>query len=157
MAGRSINKVILIGNLGQDPEVRHTGSGIPVATFSLATNELYKDQDGKLQEKPQWHNIVAWRKTAEICGDYLKKGSRIYLEGKIQYRQYEDKAGVKRTITEIVADQIMMLDSKGSVSPELLDSSSPDLRNEKKNISPEPSDIASPDQQNEKNDDDLPF
>lgn len=114
MAGRSINKVILIGNLGQDPEVRYTSTGVAVATFSLATNESYKDQDGNLQDKTQWHNIVAWRKLAEICGEYLKKGSRIYIEGKIQYRQYDDKNGIKRYVTEIVADQMMMLDSKGT-------------------------------------------
>lgn len=114
MAGRSINKVILIGNLGQDPEVRYTSTGVAVATFSLATNESYKDQDGNVQDKTQWHNIVAWRKLAEICGEYLKKGSRIYIEGKIQYRQYDDKNGIKRYVTEIVADQMMMLDSKGA-------------------------------------------
>jgi len=113
MAGRSINKVILIGNLGQDPELRYTNSGVAVATFSVATSETWKDPDGNQQERTQWHNIVAWRKLAEICGEYLKKGSRIYVEGRLQYRTYDDKNGVKRYVTEIVMDQLMMLDSKG--------------------------------------------
>jgi single-strand DNA-binding protein len=114
MASRSINKVILIGNLGQDPELRYTSSGVAVATFTLATNESWKDQDGNTQERTQWHNLVAWRKLAEICGEYIKKGSRIYVEGRLQYRNYDDKNGVKRYVTEIVMDQMMMLDSKGA-------------------------------------------
>ena len=114
MASRSVNKVILIGNLGQDPELRYTSAGVAVATFTLATNESWKDQDGNLQERTQWHNLVAWRKLAEICGEYLKKGSRIYVEGRLQYRNYDDKNGVKRYVTEIVIDQMMMLDSKGA-------------------------------------------
>jgi single-strand DNA-binding protein len=113
MATRSINKVILIGNLGQDPELRYTSGGVAVATFSLATNEAWKDQDGNAQEKTQWHNLVAWRKLAEICGEYLKKGSKVYIEGRLQYRNYDDKSGVKRYVTEIVIDQMLMLDSKG--------------------------------------------
>ncbi len=113
MAGRSINKVILIGNLGQDPELRYTNSGTAVATFSVATSETRKDAEGNQQEKTQWHNIVAWSKLAEICGQYLKKGSKIYVEGRIQYRTYDDKNGVKRYVTEIVMDQMMMLDSRG--------------------------------------------
>jgi len=114
MASRSINKVILIGNMGQDPELRYTSAGVAVATFTLATNESWKDQDGNTQERTQWHNLVAWRKLAEICGEYLKKGSRIYIEGRLQYRNYDDKNGVKRYVTEIVLDQMMMLDSKGA-------------------------------------------
>lgn len=114
MAGRSINKVILIGNLGQDPELRYTSSGTAVATFSLATNESWKDHDGNIQERTQWHNIIAWKKAAEICGEYLKKGARIYIEGRLQYRNYDDKNGVKRYVTEIVLDQILMLDSRNA-------------------------------------------
>jgi single-strand DNA-binding protein len=114
MATRSVNKVILIGNLGKDPELRYTSSGVAVASFTLATNESWKDQDGTMQERTQWHNIVAWRKLAEICGEYLKKGGKIYIEGKLQYRTYDDKNGVKRYITEIVLDEMLMLDSKGS-------------------------------------------
>jgi single-strand DNA-binding protein len=114
MASRSINKAILIGNLGKDPELRYTSAGVAVATFSVATNESWKDQDGNVQERTQWHNVVAWRKLAEICSEYLKKGSKLYLEGRIQYRNYDDKNGVKRYVTEIVLDQMVMLDSRGA-------------------------------------------
>ncbi len=118
MATRCINKVILIGNLGKDPELRYTSSGVAVASFTLATNESWKDPEGNIQERTQWHNIVAWRKLAEICGEYLKKGSKIYLEGKLQYRSYDDKNGVKRYVTEIVIDEMLMLDTKpGSQAP----------------------------------------
>ncbi|MBI4547876.1 MAG: single-stranded DNA-binding protein [Ignavibacteriae bacterium] len=114
MAGRSLNKVILIGNLGKDPELSYIPSGVAVAKFSIATNERWKDQDGNLQERTEWHNIVAWRKLAEICGQYLKKGSKIYVEGKLQTRSWDDKnTGVKRYTTEIVANDLIMLDAKG--------------------------------------------
>ncbi|HXG38173.1 MAG TPA: single-stranded DNA-binding protein [Bacteroidota bacterium] len=114
MASRSVNKVILLGNLGKDPELRYTNSGVAVATFSLATNEQRRDPSGNVQEKTEWHNIVAWSKLAEICGEYLKKGSKVYLEGRLQYRSYDDKNGVKRYVTEIVADQLVMLDARGA-------------------------------------------
>lgn len=114
MASRSVNKVTLIGNLGKDPELRYTSSGVAVATFSMATSESWKDPEGNAQERTQWHNIVAWRKLAEIVGEYLKKGSKIYLEGRLQYRTYDDKNGVKRYVTEIVMDQMVMLDSRGA-------------------------------------------
>ena len=111
---RSLNKVMLIGNLGKDPELRYTTSGVAVATFCLATNESWKDQDGNLQERTEWHNIVAWRKLAEICGEWLKKGKKVYIEGRIQTRSYDDKnTGTKKYMTEIVADNMIMLDSKG--------------------------------------------
>ena len=115
MASKSVNKIILIGNLGQDPELRYTSSGVAVASFSMATSESWKDQDGNVQEKTQWHKLVAWRKLAEIVGEYLKKGSKVYVEGRIQYRSYDDKNGVKRDVTEIVVDQMLMLDSKGTI------------------------------------------
>lgn len=116
---KSLNKVMLIGNLGKDPELRYTGSGVAVATFSLATNESWKDQDGNLQERTEWHNIVAWRKLAEICGEWLKKGKKIYIEGRIQTRSYDDKnTGAKKYITEIVADSMIMLDGKGGAGNE---------------------------------------
>jgi len=105
----SVNKVILVGNLGKDPELRYTASGTAVATFSLATSERYKDRDGTQQEKTEWHNIVAWRQLAEICGKYLHKGKQVFIEGKIQTRSYDDRDGNKRYITEIVADQMQML------------------------------------------------
>ena len=114
MAGKSLNKATLIGNLGKDPELSYTASGVAVAKFSIATSERWKDQDGNVQERTEWHNIVAWRKLAEICGQYLKKGSKVYLEGKLQTRSWDDKnTGVKRYTTEIVADDLIMLDSKG--------------------------------------------
>ena len=108
----SVNKVILVGNLGKDPELRYTSSGTAVATFSLATSERYKDRNGEQQEKTEWHNIVAWRNLAEICGKYLHKGKQIYIEGRIQTRSYDDRDGNKRYITEIVADQMQMLGSR---------------------------------------------
>jgi single-strand DNA-binding protein len=112
---KSLNKVMLIGNLGKDPELRYTTSGVAVATFSLATNESWKDQDGNLQERTEWHNIVAWKKLAEICGEWLKKGKKVYIEGRIQTRSYDDKnTGTKKYITEIVADNMIMLDYKAA-------------------------------------------
>jgi single-strand DNA-binding protein len=105
---------MLIGNLGKDPEMRYTPAGVPVASFSMATSESWRDQDGNTQERTEWHNIVAWRKLAEICAEYLKKGKKIYIEGRIQTRNYDDKnTGQKRYITEIVADNMIMLDGGG--------------------------------------------
>ena len=112
---KSLNKVQLIGNLGKDPELKYTSAGVAVATFSIATSDSWKDQEGNVQERTEWHNIVAWRKLAEICGEWLKKGKRVYIEGKLQTRNYE-KDGVKRYVTEIVADQLIMLDGGGQRS-----------------------------------------
>ncbi len=109
----SVNKVILVGNLGKDPELRYTPSGVAVATFSLATSERYKDKSGEWVDKTEWHNVVAWRNLAEICGKYLHKGKQVYIEGKIQTRSYEDRDGNKRYMTEIVADQMQMLGRAG--------------------------------------------
>ena len=106
---KSLNKVQLIGNLGRDPELKYTSAGVAVATFSIATSDSWKDQEGNTQERTEWHNIVAWRKLAEICGEWLKKGKRVYIEGRLQTRSYE-KDGVKKYTTEIVADQLIMLD-----------------------------------------------
>jgi single-strand DNA-binding protein len=111
---RGVNKVILIGNLGQDPELRYTGNGTAVCNMRLATNESYKDSNGELVEKTEWHSIVAWARLAEICGEYLKKGSQVYFEGSLQTRQWEDRDGVTRYTTEVKAREMMMLDSKGS-------------------------------------------
>jgi len=108
----SVNKVILVGNLGKDPELRYTPSGAAVATFPLATSERFKDRNGEMQDRTEWHNIVAWRQLAEICGKYLHKGKQVYIEGKIQTRSYDDKDGNRRYITEIVADQMRMLGSR---------------------------------------------
>jgi len=106
----SVNKVILVGNLGKDPELRYTPSGAAVATFSLATTNPFKDKEGNKQT--EWHNIVAWRQLAEICGKYLHKGKQVYIEGRIQTRSYDDRDGNKRYITEIVAEQMQMLGSR---------------------------------------------
>ncbi len=105
----SVNKVILVGNLGKDPELRYTPAGTAVATFPLATSERYRDKSGQQVEKTEWHNIVVWRNLAEICGKYLHKGKQVYIEGKIRTRSYTDRDGNKRYITEIEADQMQML------------------------------------------------
>lgn len=111
---RSLNKAMLIGNLGRDPELRHTASGVPVATFSLATNWTRTTDDGRTEENTEWHNVVTWRRLAEICDQYLNKGSKVYIEGRIQTRSWDDKnTGQKRYMTEIVADQMIMLDAPG--------------------------------------------
>ena len=111
MAGKSLNKVMLIGNAGKDAEVRYTGSGKAVASFSLATGATWKDKTtGQLQEKTDWHNIVAWERLAEICGEYVKKGKRVYVEGRIETRSYDDKDGVKKYMTEIIATDMILLD-----------------------------------------------
>lgn len=105
----SVNKVILIGNLGKDPDLRYTPSGQAVATFSLATTDRYKDKDGQMAERTEWHNVTAWGKLAETVKEYLKKGRQIYVEGRISYRTYDDKEGVKRYFTDIVAQNIRFL------------------------------------------------
>ena len=108
----TVNKVILVGRLGKDPEVKYTPSGAPVAKFSLATDEVFKDRSGEQQRHTEWHNIVAWNKLAEICGEYLTKGKLVYIEGSIRSRQWEDQAGNKRTAYEIIARAMQMLGSK---------------------------------------------
>lgn len=111
---RGVNKVILIGNLGQDPELRYTGSGTAVCNMRLATNESYKDSNGEWVDRTEWHNVVTWARLAEICGEYLKKGSMIYIEGSLQTRSWEDRDGNTRYTTEVKAQEMQMLDSKGS-------------------------------------------
>jgi single-strand DNA-binding protein len=108
-----LNKVQLIGHLGGDPELKFTESNIPVANFSLATNESYKDQNGNLVDRTEWHRCVVWRKPAEIIHEYLKKGSKVYIEGKLQTRSWDDKDGNKRYTTEVVVNDFLFLDSKG--------------------------------------------
>ena len=105
----SVNKAILIGNLGADPELRYTPTQQAVASFSLATTEKYKDKSGTLQSRTEWHNIVLWGRLAEVAQQYLKKGSPLYVEGRIQYRSYDDKNGVKRYRTEVVGNSIQLL------------------------------------------------
>ncbi|WP_412062769.1 single-stranded DNA-binding protein [Rubrivirga sp. IMCC45206] len=106
---RGVNKVILIGNLGQDPELRYTGSGTAVCNMRLATTESYKDRDGNQVENTEWHTVVAWARLAEICGEYLSKGRQVYIEGQLQTRQWEDKDGNTRYSTEIKAREMQML------------------------------------------------
>ncbi len=114
MAG--VNKAILIGNLGRDPEMRYTPEGLAIANFSIATSEEWKDKNtGDKRERTEWHRIVAFGRLGEICGEYLSKGKKVYIEGRIQTRDWEDKEGTKRYTTEIVAAQMQMLDPKGSV------------------------------------------
>ena len=108
----SVNKVIVLGNLGKDPEVRHLPNGDAVCNFSLATTESWKDKDGNKQDKTEWHNVVIFRKLAEIAGEYLKKGRPVYIEGRLQTRKWQDKEGKDRYTTEIVADQMQMLGSR---------------------------------------------
>lgn len=111
-----VNKVILIGNLGADPEIRYTQSGSAVANFRIATTERWKGQDGQVQEQTEWHNIVAWKRLAEICSEYLSKGSKVYIEGKLQTRKWQDQSGADRYSTEIVAREMKMLSPRGGGS-----------------------------------------
>ncbi len=109
----SINKVILIGNLGADPELRHTATGTTVANFSLATKEAWTGKDGNKEERTEWHRIVAWGRLGEICGEYLVKGKQVYVEGKLQTKSWEDKDGKKRYNTEVLAQTMQMLGPAG--------------------------------------------
>lgn len=109
----SVNKAILIGNLGRDPELRYTKDGRPVANFTLATNERWRDKEGNTQERTEWHRIVVWDKQAENCAQYLQKGRSCYVEGRLQTRDWEDKDGNKRQTTEVVAQQVTFLGSRG--------------------------------------------
>lgn len=111
---RGVNKVILIGNLGRDPEVRYTQGGSAVATLNVATSDSWTDQSGQKQERTDWHRVVIWRRLAEIAKEYLSKGSRVYIEGRIQTRSWDDRDGNKRYTTEIVANQMLMLGGRGA-------------------------------------------
>lgn len=112
----NLNKAMIIGNLTRDPEVRNTPSGQTVASFAVATNFIWKDQAGQKQERVEFHNVVAWRRLAEICGQYLRKGSKIYIEGRLQTRDWVGQDGVKRYRTEIVAENMIMLDRAGAAA-----------------------------------------
>lgn len=137
----SVNKAIILGNLGKDPELRYTPSGQAVTSLRIATTEKYKDKSGVLQSRTEWHNVVCWGRLAEIARDYLKKGSPVYIEGRIQYRSYDDKDGIKRYQTDIVATGMQLLGGRPSGAGE----SAP----------AEPADIPEP--QVSSDDDDLPF
>ena len=139
----SLNKVQLIGNIGKDAELKYTSQSVAVASFSVATSEQWKDDVGNKQEKTEWHNITAWRKLAEICGEYVKKGGKIYVEGKLSTRSYE-KDGVKQYRTEIVADNIIFL--SGEAKPKQEETEAPQKESPKAPKSGKPA-----------KDDDLPF
>jgi single-strand DNA-binding protein len=113
MAG-SLNKILLIGNLGHDPELKFTPNGSAVCNFSIATSENWKDKEGNKKIDTQWHRITVWGKSAESCGEYLKKGSSVCVEGKIKTRSYEDKQGVKKYVTDIIADHVTFLSCKNN-------------------------------------------
>jgi len=114
MAGKSVNKVILVGNLGKDPEVKYTPQGTPVAKITLATNERFKGKDGNWQDRTEWHNVVLWQRLAEIAGEYLKKGGKVYIEGRLQTRSWDDKtSGQKKYMTEVVANDLVLLGGRG--------------------------------------------
>ena len=142
----SVNKVILLGNLGKDPDLRYTPSGKAVATFSLATSERWTSQDGQKQENTTWHNIVAWGKQAETMKEYLTKGRQVYIEGRIANRSYEDKEGNKKYISEVVVQSFSFVGNKGSSG-----------NGGGQTAAPEPAAETAPDAGSGQSDDDLPF
>jgi len=114
MAGKSLNRVQLIGNLGKDPEIKYTPQGTPVAKLTIATNERFKDKAGEWQDRTEWHNVVLWQRLAEIAGEYLKKGGKVYIEGRLQTRSWDDKtSGQKKYMTEVVASDLILLGGRG--------------------------------------------
>jgi len=121
-----VNKAILVGHLGADPTMRYTQSGTAVAQFNLATTERFNDRNGERQERTEWHRVVVWAKLAEICNQYLKKGKQVYIEGRLQTRQWEDQSGTKRYTTEIVANQMVMLGRAGDTADVPAQESPPD-------------------------------
>lgn len=122
----SVNKVILVGNLGKDPELRYTKSGHPVANFSVATTDKWQGKDGNTEERTEWHQVVVWGKSAENCQKFLGKGSTVYLEGSLQTRKWEDKAGNERYTTEVRAERVQFLGSKKSGAREAEPEAGPD-------------------------------
>lgn len=139
----AVNKAILIGNLGADPELRYTANGTAVASFNIATTERFKDRNGEQQERTEWHSIVCWGRMGELANEYLRKGRSVYIEGRIQTRNYEDKDGIKRYKTEIVAQQMQFLGGRG---PEGTPEGAPGV-----------SSAAAPEPEIPADDDDLPF
>ena len=144
MSKGTVNKVILIGRLGADPEVRYTPGGATVANFNLATNRVWKDKEGNSKEDTTWHRVVVWNKLADIAKEYVKKGNRVYIEGRIQNRSWEDQNGQTRYITEVVANQLQMLESAGA-------------REETVTDEPKVPDIPPPDDLEPTTDDSVPF
>lgn len=158
MAKGSVNKVILIGNLGKDPEVRYTPTGLAVANLTMATTESWKDkQTGANQEKTEWHRVVFYQRLAEIAGEYLRKGSKIFIEGRLQTRKWQDKTtGQDRYTTEIVADNMQMLDSKGSTAGNYEPASHPATERAEQNAPTSTGSLAT-EPAMEGFDDDIPF
>lgn len=144
-----LNKVILIGRLGKDPEVRYTTNSEAVCNFSVATSESWKDQNGQRQERTEWHNITMYRKLAEIAGQYLKKGSQVYLEGKIQTRKYTDKNGIERTSYDIIVNEMKMLGGNDGQQAQSARNGAPPAPPKAKQTAPA--------QPREDIDDDIPF
>ena len=154
---RGVNKVILIGNLGQDPEVKYMPNGNAVANITVATSESWKDKNtGEQVDKTEWHRVVFFRRLAEIVGEYLKKGSKVYLEGKLQTRKWQDKNGKDNWTTEIIAEQMQMLDSRGGGSSDFNQSQSGDQPMQQSAAQSAPSQAA-PAPANNDFDDDIPF
>lgn len=153
----SLNRVQLIGNVTKDPEVRQIPGGATVATFSIATNYSWKDASGQRQDKPEFHNLVAWRKLGEICAQYVRKGSKVFAEGRIQTREWEGQDGAKRYRTEIILDNMIMLDKKGA--SEGMDSSREHaaIKSTSSEGSSAPVAAGAPDLEEEISIDDLPF
>lgn len=156
----SINKVLLIGRLGKDPEVKYTNNGTAMARFTVATDEVYKDRSGEQQKHTEWHNIVAWNKLAEICGEYLTKGKQVFIEGSIRSRQWEDQSHNKRTSYEIIAREMKMLGSKSDAPGAFARTEAPAAERQAAAAyaaetpqAPEPPSAPSP----EMTDDDIPF
>lgn len=150
----SVNKVILIGNVGKDPEIRHLDTGVAVANFSLATSESYNAKNGEKVTTTEWHNIVLWRGLAEVAEKYVKKGNQLYIEGRIRSRSYDDKDGIKRYITEINGDVMRMLGSKS----EAQSGNSQPIQNQNSQNSATPnSTINNPEDDDAGGDEDLPF
>ncbi len=144
----SVNKVILVGNVGKDPEVKHLENDLSLARFPMATSERFKNRQGERTERTEWHNVVVWRGLAKVVEDYVKKGSQLYIEGKIQTRKYQDRDGNDRYVTEIVADNMQMLDRKGSA-----DNSNQGAAASSAAQEPAPS----PDYNSQPDEEDLPF
>ena len=154
MAGKSFNKVILLGNLGKDPEVKYTPQGKPIAKFSLATNERYKDKDGNWQDRTEWHNIVLWERLAEIAGEYLKKGSKVYIEGRIRTDSWDDKqTNQKKYMTNIIANELVLLSGRSEGGESTRGVAAPGNNFDQRTPEPEPAAVAS----SPISDEDIPF
>lgn len=153
----SVNKAILVGHLGGDPEVRYTASGQAVANFSMATNEVFNDKEGTRQERTTWHRVVAWGRLAEICGEYLTKGKLVYIEGTIQNRSWEDKEGNTRWTTEIVARQMQMLGQDGERSRQTSSGQAPSRNQAPYEKESEDAKAMNFDEESVSTDDDIPF